>query len=57
MKFLPQTIFERGVPRVTQKFYEWYLSFRRKPQVYRMSSSEVTEGKYYFVMKSLGGSK
>ena len=57
MKFLPQTIFEREVPRVTQKFYEWYLSFRRKPQVYRMSSSEVTEGKYYFVMKSLGGSK
>ena len=57
MKALPGSKFWDTIPRVSQSFYEWYLSFRRKPQVYRLSGSEVTEGRYYFIMKSLGGVK
>ena len=47
MKALPSSTFWDTIPRVSQSFYEWYLSFRRKPQVYRLSGSEVTEGRYY----------
>ena len=57
MKALPSSMFWDTIPRVSQSFYEWYLSFRRKPQVYRLRGSEVTEGRYYFIMKSLGGSR
>ena len=56
MKFLPESIFKQSIPRVSQKFYEWYLSFRRKPQVYSLKSSELTDGKYYFKMKALSPS-
>ena len=48
MKALPSSTFWDTIPRVSQSFYEWYLSFRRKPQVYRFSGSELTDGRYYF---------
>ena len=57
MKALPSSTFWDTIPRVSQSFYEWYLSFRRKPQVYRLRGSEVTEGRYYFRMKVLSPSK
>ena len=57
MKALPSSTFWDTIPRVSQKFYEWYLSFRRTPQGYRFSGSELTEGKYYFRMKVLSPSK
>ena len=57
MKALPSSTFWDTIPRVSQSFYEWYLSFRRKPQVYRLRGSEVTEGRYYFRKSSKKVSK
>ena len=51
MKFLNPSNFIESIEYTSEKVLS-ILGFR-KPQPYRLSSSQLTESKYYFVMKSL----
>ena len=57
MKALPSSTFWDTIPRVSQSLYEWYLSFRRKRQVYRLRGSEVSEGRECVRRRGGGGSR
>ncbi len=52
MKFLKPSGFIDSIEYTTEMILRKFLS--RKPQSYRYSNSELTEPKYYFVMKRLG---
>ena len=55
MKFLMPSGFTQAIEYITEGTRR--CLGQRKPQTYRMAAAELTDAKYYFVMKRLGGAK